>query len=186
MAVAAMMATVNVNAQDELNNEFGVFYGVGSASDILSTITSAISAAAGDQSSFWGPIGAEYYYHPSPVLALGAVAEYASCKAEDKETHKDDLTERFITVMPSVKFNWLRKKHFGMYSAFSAGLMLISVSCNDNAKAADPKAKDETITSFIFQVTGIGMEFGGYQFRGFVEAGLGEKGLLCAGLRYKF
>lgn len=186
MAVAAMMATVNVNAQDELKNEFGVFYGYASASDLLSTITSAISAAAGDQSSFWGPIGVEYYYHTSPVVALGAVAAYTSCKAEDKETRKDDITESFITVMPSVKFNWLRKKHFGMYSAFSAGLMLISVSCNDNAKASDPKAKDETLTSFIFQVTGIGMEFGGYQFRGFVEAGLGEKGLLCAGLRYKF
>ena len=186
MAIVAMMATVNVNAQDELKNEFGVFYGLGSASDILSMITSSISAAAGDQSSFWGPIGVEYYYHTSPVVAVGAVAEYANCKAEDKETHKDDLTETFITVMPSVKFNWLRKKYFGMYSALSAGVMFFSVSCNDNAKASDPKAKDETITSFIFQATALGMEFGGTQFRGFVEAGLGEKGMLCAGLRYKF
>ena len=88
--------------------------------------------------------------------------------------------------MPSVKFNWLRKKGFGMYSALSAGLMFNSISCNSNAKANDPDAKDETLTTFMFQATALGAEFGGQQLRGFVELGIGEKGLLCAGLRYKF
>ena len=185
MAVAAMMATLSVNAQD-FKHEVGVFYGFESASNVFSLVTSAISAAAGDQSSFWGPVGVEYYYNVSPVVGLGAVAAYAGCKAEDDKTHKEDLTESFITVMPSVKFNWLRKKHFGMYSALSAGAMFASVKCNDNAKAADPNAKDETVTVFMFQVTALGAEFGGEQFRGFVEAGVGEKGLICAGLRYKF
>ena len=185
MAVAAMMATLSVNAQD-FKHEVGVFYGFESASNVFSLVTSAISAAAGDQSSFWGPVGVEYYYNISPVVGLGAVAAYAGCKAEDDKTHKEDLTESFITVMPSVKFNWLRKKHFGMYSALSAGAMFASVKCNDNAKAADPNAKDETVTVFMFQATALGAEFGGEQFRGFVEAGVGEKGLLCAGLRYKF
>jgi hypothetical protein len=32
----------------------------------------------------------------------------------------------------------------------------------------------------------LGVEFGSEAFRGFVEAGLGEKGEICAGLRYKF
>ena len=55
-----------------------------------------------------------------------------------------------------------------------------------NPKANDPNAKDETLAAFIFQATALGAEFGSQQFRGFVEAGVGEKGLLCAGLRYKF
>ena len=186
MVVAAMMATVNVNAQDEFKNEIGVFYGFESASNIFSVYSNMFAAAAGDQSSFWGPVGVEYYYHVSPVVGLGAVAAYAGCKAEDEKTHKDDLSEKFITVMPSVKFNWLRKKHFGMYSGLSAGVMFLSMSVNDSAKASDPDAKDETLTSFVFQATALGVEFGGEQFRGFVEAGLGEKGTLCAGLRYKF
>ena len=186
IVVAAMMATVSVNAQDELKHEVGVFYGVASASNLFSVITSSISAAAGDQSSFWGPIGAEYYYHVSPVVGLGAVAAYAGCKAEDKKSHKDDLSETFLTFMPSVKFNWLRKKHFGMYSGLSAGVMFVSVSANDNAKASDPDAKDETATVFMFQATALGVEFGSEALRGFVEAGLGEKGEFCAGLRYKF
>ena len=186
MAAVAIMTVVNVNAQDELKNEIGVFYGVESASNILSVYSSMFAAATGDKSSWWGPIGVEYYYHISPVVGLGAVAAYARCKAEDEKTHKDDLTESFITVMPSVKFNWLRKKHFGMYSGLSAGVMFLSVSSNDNAKASDPDAKDETLVTFMFQATALGMEFGSEQFRGFVEAGIGEKGVLCAGLRYKF
>ncbi|MBR0275692.1 MAG: outer membrane beta-barrel protein [Prevotella sp.] len=186
MAVAALMATMSVQAQNEQKNEVGVFYGVGSASNLFSVYTGAFAAAAGDQSSFWGPIGVEYYYHVSPVVGVGAVAAYASCKAEDKKTNEKDLSESFFTVMPSVKFNWLRKKHFGMYSGLSAGVMILSVSPNDNAKANDPDAKNETLASFMFQATALGMEFGGQQFRGFVEAGIGEKGVLCAGLRYKF
>lgn len=35
--------------------------------------------------------------------------------------------------MPSVKFNWLRKKSFGMYSALSAGVMFASISTNEIA-----------------------------------------------------
>lgn len=185
MVVAAIMVTINTNAQDELKNEIGVFYGVESASNILSVVTSAFAAAAGDQGSWWGPIGAEYYYHISPVAAVGGVAVYASCKAEDEKTNTKDLNETFITLMPSMKFNWLRKKNFGMYSALSAGVMFASISVNDAAKKADPDAKDETITSFMFQATALGIEFGG-NLRGFVEAGLGEKGTLCGGLRYRF
>jgi hypothetical protein len=185
MVVATIMVTMNTNAQDEPKNEIGVFYGVESASNILSVLTSSFAAAAGDQGSWWGPIGAEYYYHISPVVAVGGVAVYASCKAEDEKTNTEDLSETFITLMPSMKFNWLRKKSFGMYSALSAGVMFASISVNDAAKKADPDAKDETITHFMFQATALGIEFGG-NLRGFVEAGLGEKGTLCAGLRYRF
>ena len=185
MLVVALMTTVNVVAQNDTRHEIGVYYGFASASDVLSTITSSISAAAGDQSSFFGPIGVEYYYHVSPVVAVGGLASYATCKAEDKKTKKDDLTESFITIMPSVKFNWLRNNGFGMYSALSAGLMFLSVSFDDSVKAADPDAQKETKAKFMFQATALGVEFGG-NLRGFAELGFGEKGVLCAGLRYKF
>jgi hypothetical protein len=87
MVAVAMMAAMNVNAQDESKHEVGVFYGFGSASDILSVITSSISAAAGDQSSFWGPIGAEYYYHVTPVVGVGAVASYARIDSSFRKSY---------------------------------------------------------------------------------------------------
>lgn len=185
LTLCVALLSMSIQAQD-FKHEVGVYYGAGSASDLLSIYTSVFAAAAGDQTSFWGPIGVEYYYHVTPVVAVGGVASYAGCKAKDDKTNEEDLTEKFITVMPSVKFNWLRNKGFGMYSALSAGLMFCSISCNDNAKNGDPDAKDETKTTFMFQATALGAEFGGQQLRGFVELGIGEKGLLCAGLRYKF
>jgi len=47
MVAVAMMTVVNVNAQDDLKNEIGVFYGTGSASNLFSVYTSAFAAAAG-------------------------------------------------------------------------------------------------------------------------------------------
>ena len=114
MAVVAMMTTMSVNAQsDEPKHEVGVFYGIGSASDIISTYIEAFSFSVGGQSSFWGPIGAEYYYHISPVVGVGAIAEYANCEVDAKSS-KDACDVTYLTFMPAVKFNWLRKKSFGM------------------------------------------------------------------------
>lgn len=94
-------------------------------------------------------------------------------------------TNHHVSPVVAVGGVAVRKKSFGMYSALSAGVMFASISTNESVKQADPKAKDETLAAFMFQATALGIEFGG-DFRGFVEAGLGEKGLLCAGLRYRF
>jgi hypothetical protein len=37
----------------------------------------------------------------------------------------------------------------------------------------------------MFQVSALGVEFGG-KFRGFAELGVGDQGILQAGIRYKF
>jgi hypothetical protein len=87
--------------------------------------------------------------------------------------------------MPSVKFNWLRRDHWGLYSALSAGVMFVSDKVSSNYHG-DRKAGSDNVTCFMFQVTGIGIEAGGEALRGFAELGFGEKGALCAGLRYKF
>ena len=91
LTMCVALLSISIQAQEQ-KHEVGVFYGAGSASDVFSIITSSFAAAAGDQSSFWGPIGVEYYYNISPTIGLGAVASYAGCKAEDEKTHKDDLT----------------------------------------------------------------------------------------------
>lgn len=192
LAISAFMC-VPAQAQDELEtrHEIAVSYGAVPNSvwiDIFSDVVPAIFGEAHENTHYIGPIGLEYYYHTSPLIGVGVVGVFAT---NNEDAFRDKkmtahINKSYTTLMPSVKFNWLRKKHFGMYSALSAGAMFASVKCNDNAKAADPNAKDETVTVFMFQVTALGVEFGGQQFRGFVEAGAGEKGLLCAGLRYKF
>ena len=176
MMAALLVASMSMNAQDDdLKNEIGVYYGFGSASDIVSSLATALTSpfTHSDQNSFWGPVGVEYYYHVTPVVGVGAMASIAGCKwGEDGEQKT-----QYYTVMPAVKFNWLRKTHFGMYSGLAAGVMIVSDSYkNDN----------ESKAFFMGQLTALGAEFGGQQLRGFTELGFGERGMLTIGARYKF
>ena len=176
--MARMMAALTVNAQnDDLKNEIGVYYGFASASNIASSIGTAFNWDSSDQTGFWGPVGIEYYRHLTPVVAVGAVASIAGCTW----SKNDDFSSKYYTVMPSVKFNWLRKNHFGMYSGVSAGIMIHSATKKVNGN----KDTDSSV-NFMFQLTGIGAEVGGEHVRGFAEFGVGEKGILCAGVRFKF
>ena len=183
MIAALMVASVSANAQnDDLKNEIGVFYGFVSASSITSIIGGAFSSAlsSSDQGSLWGPIGVEYYRHVTPVVAFGGVGTIAGCKWGD-----DNFKSTYISVMPSVKFNWLRRDHWGMYSALSAGVMFINDKVSSSYQG-EKKVESDNVTNFMIQATAIGLEAGGEAFRGFAELGFGEKGVLCAGLRYKF
>ena len=178
IVVAAMMATLSLKAQSyEPKNEIGIYYGFGSASDIVSTYAGAFSFSSDDQSGFWGPIGIEYFYHVSPVVGVGAVASIAGCKYDHSS-----FKANYYTVMPAVKFNWLRRDHFGLYSELAAGMIIMQTKV-DGTNHSD--AKEESTTDFMWQATALGVEFGS-AFRGFCELGFGEKGILCAGVRYKF
>ena len=177
MIATMLVAALTVSAQnDDLKNEIGAYYGFGSASNIVTTFAKAFTFSSDDRSGFWGPIGIEYYRHVTPVVAIGAMASIAGCTFKDNIGNNDG-SAKYYTVMPAVKFNYLRRDHFGLYSGLAAGVMFFNSSYanqNDNS------------VNFMFQLTGIGAEFGGQQFRGFAEFGFGERGVLCAGLRYKF
>jgi len=182
MLIAAMMvAAMSVNAQDEYKNEIGVSYGVGSVSNYASILFEAFTFSASDQGGFWGPIALEYYHHVSPVISVGAIGSVAGCtwSKSDDSVFKNAKTT-YISVMPSVKFSWLRKAHFGMYSKLAAGAIFINSSADKNGS----KESDSAVR-FMGQVSALGMEFGS-QLRGFVELGFGEQGILLAGLRCKF
>lgn len=184
LMAAMMVATLTTSAQnDDLKNEIGVYYGFGSASNIVGIVGHGIFGS-GQKGGFVGPIGLEYFHHLSPVVALGAQVSYATCSYENTWGGPNDRMS-FFTAMPSIKFNWHRRAHFGMYSGLSAGVLIMS----ESVEAANKAHYDEDASSsasFMFNVTALGTEFGGEAFRGFAELGFGEKGVLCVGLRYKF
>lgn len=177
MMITMVVTALTASAQnDDLKHEIGVYYGFGSASNIVSSIGTAFNWDSSDKTGFWGPVGVEYYYHVTPVVAVGAMASVAGCTW----SKNSDFKSTFITVMPSVKFNWLRKDHFGMYSSLSAGVMF-----EKNSLKADGQEQKDNNTCFMAHVTAVGAEFGG-KLRGFTELGFGERGVLTVGIRYKF
>ena len=192
MVAVAMMAATNVNAQegyDDTKHEVAVTYGAWSNSqwiDVLEEITTIIVGATYDDEKFFGPVSAEYFYHAKSWLGVGGIFAFGQSTQDMYLAGKKDgkATNTYYTLMPAVKFNWLRKKYFGMYSKLAAGATLRRESVDSD----DPQDKDYSNSDvhFNWQFTGIGVEAGSPKVRGFVEFGVGEQGLALAGVRYKF
>ena len=189
------VATLSINAQNEdLKHEIGVSYGIG-----VSTISDGIGNGVGrgifenimgyewTNDKQFGSLAVEYFYHTNnPKLAVGGIITYAKY-GEDvmKKENKNIVGERtrhYISVMPSVKYYWINKNHFGLYSKAAAGAMLLSEKSKDNEFN---KEGSDSKLYFMGQVSPIGVEFGS-KVRGFIEAGCGEQGIVLAGLKYKF
>ena len=193
MVVAAMMATMNVNAQNEdLKHEFGISYGVG-----VSTIGDGIDNAVGrgiweslegtkwENDKQFGTLAAEYfcYLNGNPKLAIGSILSYAQF-GEDvvKDTKIGERTRHYISVIPALKYSWVNKNSWALYSKLGVGPMLMMERSKDLVKNSD---ETDSQFYFAFQASLLGVEFGG-KLRGFIEAGVGEQGILLAGLKYKF
>lgn len=194
LAISAFMC-VPAQAQDELEtrHEIAVSYGAVPNSvwiDIFSDVVPAIFGEAHENTHYIGPIGLEYYYHTSPLIGVGVVGVFAT---NNEDAFRDKkmtahINKSYTTLMPSVKFNWLRKTSWGMYSKLAAGATLAHSShqeYNENGKLAGEKENNNDVF-FNFQASLIGVEAGSQHVRGFAELGIGEQGIALAGVRFKF
>ena len=186
MLVVAMMTTMSANAQDyENKHEIAIAYGGGSTSDWLDayeTIGTAIvtaGTATTNNEKHFGSISAEYFYKTKPWLGIGAILAYGNSTSDlyIGKTKSGKYKNNYYTLMPAVKFDWLRREHIGLYSKVALGATL-------RAESSDDKSDSEVHVNW--QLSALGFEFGSPAFRGFVELGFGEQGIALAGLRYKF
>lgn len=175
MVLAAMMATLCVQAQDEWKNEISIAYGGGSNTDFIGSLYKGMFT--GKQLNYWGPVSVEYFHRLSNnKLGIGGIFAVGGCKWSDS----DNAKTTFFTVMPALKYNWLVRKHISCYSKIGIGMTMASES-----GTSDKKKGDDGKVTVNWQASLIGVEFGG-AFRGFVEVGTGEQGIILGGLRYKF
>lgn len=196
MVVAAMMASLSVNAQsNQPKHELGVSYGIG-VSLLGDGIGNAIGNGIFDQLSGYkwednkqfGTLGVEYFYHlNNPNLAVGAIATFAKYSEEvaNKKSGEKvgDRSRTYIAFMPSVKYYWMNKKNFGVYTKAAVGGMMMKDERNDletNKMSSDNKLY------FMYQASLLGLEAGSQNLRAFAEAGVGEQGIILIGVRAKF
>ena len=192
MVAVALMTAMNVNAQNEnLHHEVSLSYGVGSIAQFGDGLGEGIGLIFSDKEYddgfILGPITAEYFYHfNNPRLAVGGSLSYSKWDSDvlNRKSHEKvgECNRNFFSVMPSVKYYWVNKNHFGLYSKAAAGVGILT---NNSKDFETMKDKKETSAYFMFQASLIGAEFGG-KVRGFVELGVGDQGFLQAGIRYKF
>ena len=192
MAVVAMMATVSVNAQgyEETKHEVAISYGIYSNSQILDVFEemfNAVNVSEFKDEKFFGPIGVEYFYHINPAIGVGGIFTYGQNKQEAiYNSNKIGVSKNsYMTIMPAVKFDWLRKKNFGMYSKLAVGVTFRGekFESEDTGKYSN---YTENKVHFNWQASALGMEVGSPNLRGFVELGFGEQGIVLAGIRCKF
>lgn len=184
------LISMGAQAQDDEKNELSVSYGVGISTigdgignAIVNGLIDSWSGCEWDASRF-GTIGVEYFRHlNNPRLAVGAIftfAKYAEdvIKKDDK-SKVGDRSRTYLTLMPSLKYYWVNGKSFGFYSKVAAGAMLMKY---DDSRISS----SESQLYFMAQASPIGLEAGSTSFRGFIEAGFGEQGILLVGLRARF
>ena len=140
------------------------------------------------------PVSAEYFFRVNRFLSVGAIGAF-NCMKEDiylnvtdnegRETStKDGRLRKFnLTILPAVKFDWLRREHIGLYSKAGLGAsFMMERQKEDNGT----KLYSSTDVMLNFQVSALGFEAGNQHIRGFAEVGVGEQGVFVVGLRYKF
>ena len=191
MVAVAMMTATGALAQDydyETKHEVAVSIGLFSNSQIIDAfenLSGAIFGAKLEDEQFIGPLSAEYFYHANKWLSLGGIFVYGHNK-QNAMSGNDKIGESknsYYTLMPAVKFDWLRKKHFGMYSKVAIGATLRSEKYDSNNDSRD---YDDSAVHLNWQLSFVGIEAGSPTIRGFAEFGTGEQGIIQAGVRYKF
>ena len=147
-------------------------------------------------------LSVEYFHHLNKTISIGGFVGFngtfhdlyctyqknsdsGNATIESKEK-VGSAKKYFFTVMPSVKFDWLRKKNFGLYSKVALGLTYMHEQEKQDNKDGEKELNNKSDIMGNFQASLIGIEAGSEKLRGFVEFGVGEQGILVAGCRYKF
>lgn len=192
MVAVAMMTAVNVSAQngyDETKHEVAVSYGMWSNSEIIDAFENVGGALVGarfEDEKYFGSLSVEYFYHVKNWLGVGAILAYGQYKQDAYflDTKDGENKNTYLTLMPAVKFDWLRKKHFGMYSKLAFGATLRNEKYNSDAPSDKDYSNSEVHVNW--QVSFLGIEAGSPTLRGFLELGTGEQGIALVGVRMKF
>ena len=195
LLMAITMATASVNAQNgyDTKHEVAVGYGflsITEMADVLENFGTMLVGCGVEITSYIGPINVEYFYHVNEWFGVGGTFTFALSKMNVVDlSHNNQVIEKdndkYYTLIPAVKFNWLRTPNFGMYSKLGAGATFLNSDSEPVDTRTDHPDKSKYYI-FNFQVTPLGLEAGSAQFRGFLEAGFGEQGVVSLGLRYKF
>jgi len=154
--------------------------------DIFSTvITLGYLVEPGEYRAFTPFVGYRYCF--TKRFSLGGVFAYDvnSVKVYNNATpdQKREVNRYFMTYAVEPKFNYVSKPAFQFYGYLGLGATIVtfgSATFKDGSKAELSRVPYVNV-----HVTPIGIKFG-EEFGGFVELGYGYKGILNAGINFRF
>ena len=209
MIAAIILCGTSMNAQAQNNDyyqtkdEVGITIGGPSNSQIINVFSemfgimgSALvtSVATGGQYTGYTTyeneknipaISAEYFHHLNKTGTFQKNEGSGDATVKSKEK-VGSAKKYFITVMPAVKFDWLRQKNYGLYSKLAFGLTYMYEQEKQDNQNGEKELHSDSKVMGNFQASLLGIEAGSEKFRGFAELGVGEQGIFVVGCRYKF
>ena len=169
MAAAVVAMAVPAAAQGSRRSEVSVSYGVAPVTDWIDSYSDMLTGLftnANTDLKGWGAVTVGYSFRLIGSLRLGAQVVYSS-NTQEVRGAGSEIRNRYWSLLPNVKWNWMNLKVVSFYSRLGAG------------------ATFSKSTQFAFQVSPVGVEVGG-RVAAYAEAGIGTSGCLLVGVRYRF
>jgi hypothetical protein len=186
--VMAFLFVSSINAQSK-KSEIDLGVGVLSSNQIIGSMSDIIASTflpdgvGMKNSSSPGAFHVGYKYSLSDRFALGPVVTYdlntSEAWANNAKTGK--FTSNYYTFSLEADYKFVNRDKFRLYALLGAGGSVLNQTYKENAG----DKHSEKLTYFNFQVTPVGVKYGN-SFGVFSELGFGYKGILCAGLFYRF
>jgi len=196
IALLLLISIMSIDIATAQNNpskhEISLSYGVLPANELLDVlsiiVTAPLIAITGtyDSKSYSGAVTFSYYNKVSKVTRVGISYSVDFFDADIIVNHSNVGRGKgsYHTIMPSAKFNWLNRDVISLYSKISAGIQIMTAQ--NSFKQGQPyQASSSTDYDFTMQFSPLGIEVG-KTFAVFGEAGIGNSGLLLAGVRVRF
>ena len=201
-----LLACVSVQAQEKTpQHEIAVSYGYPTIAFAMNVDSDpncpSFLGGTFENDRDFGPLSLEYYYRVSPLVSVGGAFTYIKRKKDIYQWmhHSGDHTENYYAVMPSLRLNWARAKHFCLYSKVALGAYLnvttdkgVDIGINRVLDEVDNAVLPSTVVDKtklrvypIGQLSPLGIEVGD-RLRVFGELGIGIQGVYYGGLRYRF
>ena len=168
-----------------VSNEFNFSYGVGGTPiffmttvDLMATIIS-INTAKFSNAHEIGSFSFEYEHAFFKHFEFGGLVSWQNIKADSALGSSKPVTHthNFLSITPVFKFRWFDFEHVSMYTRLGVGVSLWF----------DPSGTEQKTTVFPnFELAGVCVDFGGKNLRGLVELGPSSKGIVAAGISYRF
>lgn len=175
---------IKLSVSDGLTLSTSSFLGMGLADAILGTSRSDAKSS--------GVIGIGYRYSLNR-FRVGADLGFA--RISSKITYGQDKSPAVrenvlnLLILPTAEFVYYKRRLVELYGSASAGVNLSRQSqtgITDVGKMLTANNKSSFTTEFAFQVNPIAVRVGNDRIGGFVEAGLGYRGFITAGVSLKF
>lgn len=133
--------------------------------------------------TLWLSASLDYGYRVNEWLSVGGSLAWTAgiCNLYDRQTHEhwDTMHVDYLSLMPTVRFTWLRRNIVELYSSLGATAGIEHWMHYTNGK-------QHTYRPYLsYDIKPIGISVG-RRWYGFMEAGYGARGIVNVGVGHRF